>query len=114
MNQGRHVGVRVPTNQSTEQAPVMTVTQVAIGTPVLVEYGDERGIKHTVMGFRFGEKVFIPPNGESWTDGFRPFAGAINEQIIAKLQEVTPGASAAVPADAVDIAGGIGDALKDA
>lgn len=111
MNHGRQVGVRIPQNQSTEQAPVMTVTQVAVGTPILVEYGDERGLKHTTIAWRFGDKIFIPPQGEGWTEGHRPFAKDINDQILAKLEAVTPsGGQVSVPTDAVNVTG---DELTD-
>lgn len=109
MNSGRQVGVRIPQNQSTEQAPVMTVTQVAVGTPLLVEYGDERGLKHTTIAFRFGDKVFIPPQGEAWTEGHKPFAKDINDQILAKVESSKPSGTVSVPTDAVDVTGLGGD-----
>lgn len=115
MNHGRQVGVRIPQNQSTEQAPVMTVTQVAVGTPVLVEYGDERGLKHTTIAFRFGDKVFIPPQGEAWTESHRPFAKDLNDQILARLATSSaPAGPVVIPTDAVDVAGDLTDAQTEA
>lgn len=112
-NHGRPVGVRMPPTQSTEQAPQMTVTKVAPLQVALVEYGDERGMKHTTVAFIAGDKAFIPPNGESWTSGFKSFVSAINEQIMAKLP-ANNGPSGtpmqqfgSVPTtDAVDVTGG--------
>lgn len=107
MNHGRQVGVRIPQNQSTEQAPVMTVTQVSRVDLALVEYGDERGIKHTTLALISGDKAFVPPNADAWTAGFRPFAQAINEQVIEKFRALSPRErSVAVPThDAVDVTG---------
>ncbi len=107
MNSGRQVGVRIPQNQSTEQAPAMTVTRVAVGTPLLVEYGDERGIKHTTIGMKFGDKVFIPPQGDAWTEAHKPFVKDLNDQILAKLEDAAPTRGpVTVPSDSVDVTGG--------
>lgn len=112
MNVGRQVGVRIPENQSTEQAPVMTVTNF---TPVqlgLVEYGDERGIKHTTLAFIVGQKAFLPPQGEQWTAGFKAFAQKISEQIVDKNELARGQGSVSVSkpvvptADEVDVMGG--------
>lgn len=112
MNVGRQVGVRIPENQSTEQAPVMTVTNF---TPVqlgLVEYGDERGIKHTTVAFIVGDKAFLPPQGEAWTAGFKAFTQKISEQIVER-NELARGRAAVSPlkavvptSDEVDVMGG--------
>lgn len=109
MNYGRQVGVRVPENQSTEQAPTMTVTRVAPMSLFLVEYGDERGVKHTVIAAVCGDTVYAPPQGELWTAGFKPFVKAIGDQILSMAQDQQADASA-TPAridasDDVDVTG---------
>jgi hypothetical protein len=115
MHYGRQVGVRIPQNQSTEQVPAMTVTRVAVGVPLLVEYGDERGIKHTTLAWRFGNKVYIPPQGDGWTDAHRPFSQSINDQIIAKLDSMAVTAGpVTVPTDAVNVTGGLPDEQAEA
>lgn len=109
MNHGRQVGVRVPENQSTEQAPVMTVTNYTAAQFALVEYGDERGIKHTTLALIVGGKAFVPPQGEAWTAGFRPFSAAINDQIMDRHAAAATRAQSQAPvvpaSDAVDVLG---------
>lgn len=84
MTYGRQVGVRVPENQSTEQAPEMTVTKLALFDVALAEWGDERGIKHTGVVFILGDMVYQPPQGEQWSAGFKPFVTSLSEQFVAK------------------------------
>lgn len=107
MNASRQVGVHLPSNTvSTEQAPVMTVTQITKLEAVLVEYGDERGNKHTTVAFVTGGKAYIPPQGEQWTNGFRSFTKQISDQIVEKLEVMSAQKSSTpiVPTeDTVDI-----------
>jgi hypothetical protein len=101
-------GVRVPENQSTERAPVLTVTNFQLLQVGLVEYGDERGRLVNTVCFVSGDKAFIPPNGEQWTQGFRSFVEKIAGQIMQRVHEIN-GQDAGAPtptvpaSDAVDI-----------
>ena len=105
MNHGRQVGVRIPENQSTEQAPVLTVTQVSPVQMVLVEYGDERGNKHTTLAIIAGGKAYVPPNADAWTAGFRPFSEKINDQVMDRVQTLGASGAPAPAPDAVDVLG---------
>lgn len=104
MNHGRQVGVRIPQNQSSEQAPTMTVTNVMPAQFALVEYGDERGLKHTTLALIFGNRAYVPPNGDAWTEGFRPFATVINDQIMVKVN-MQPARNDVPQQDFVDVLG---------
>ena len=105
---GRPVGVKTATTQSTEQAPTMTVTAIAPLYPALMEWGDERGIKHTSIVFvePKSRRAYLPKDGENWTAGFRPFTKDINEQALSKwdLVELERQPSTSVPKeDAVEV-----------
>jgi hypothetical protein len=101
----RSQGVRIPENQSTEQAPAMKVTNVAPMQPVLVEWGNERGQKETSVAFVVGNKVYVPPQYQVWTMGFRPLVESLSKQVVDLLETRESDSSAVVPAsDTVDIA----------
>ncbi len=110
---GRQVGVRIPENQSTEQAPVMTVVGVLPCQWVFVSYGDERGNKHDVLALVVDGKAYPAPNGDAWTAGFKPFTAKMNEQIMDKVTLLAQNSGNAKPfqppaLDTVDVLGGIG------
>ncbi len=93
---GRPVGVAIPTNQRTEAGVPLTVSGVARLELVLVEYTDENGRKRPpTLALRSGSQFFPWPNGEQLTIGFKPFTDTINKQILAKLEEDTPGSTGA-------------------
>jgi hypothetical protein len=95
----RTQGVRIPENQSTESAPTMKITNIAVGKVLLVEYGNERGIKETTLGFLFGARVFVPPQHLIFTAGFRPLVEELNKQVVAYLETKEAVATATVPSD---------------
>lgn len=100
----RMQGVRIPENQSTEQAPTMKVTNVAVLQPVLLEWGNERGIKQTSIGFVCGSKVYLPPQYQLWTDGFKPLVEVLGKQVIEALEIAKGSTSPIVPTeDAVSV-----------
>lgn len=115
MNTIRQQGVRIPENQSTEQAPVMTVTKISRMEMVLLEFGNERGIKETTVAYRLGDKVFVPPNYLDYTSKFKPLSSELTKQVIERLEVAASQDPKAPPqtvptSDAVDVMspGGIG------
>jgi hypothetical protein len=103
----RSVGVRAPDNQSTEQAPQQTVTRITELRTFLVEYGDERGIKHTTAVAFNGQDFFMPPNAEEWVRTSRSCAKWFDQGCKKLLEQIPPvdgQGGAAVPGrDEVDI-----------
>jgi len=100
----RSQGVRIPENQSTEAAPTMKVTNVAVMKPLLIEWGNERGQKETSIAFVIGGKVYVPPQYKIWTEGFRPLIEEIGKQVIAALETQDASKSPVVPSeDTVDV-----------
>lgn len=81
----RPVGVRVPENQSTEAAPTMTVVDIMRAEWVFLRYGDERGNAHDVLAVKIGDKIYLPPQPDQFTGGFRPLVKALSDQAIEKL-----------------------------
>lgn len=114
MNTGRQVGVTLPENQRSEEAPHLTVTNIVETKFVLVEYGDENGRKQTTLALIINGKAFIPPQGTAWTASFKPFSKVINDQIMDKLAlKATP--QGTVPTkDAVDLFANASDDVMDA
>jgi hypothetical protein len=102
LNNPRSMGVRMPENQSTEAAPTMKVTNVAFMQPVLLEWGNERGLKETSVAFVCGGKVYVPPQYKMWTEGFRPLVDELGKQVIAIL-ETRDMPTASIPSPTVDI-----------
>jgi len=93
----RHQGVRIPENQSTEQAPVNTITNITSVEHALVEWGDESGRKHTAVIVVCGGKAWLAPNAEQWTSALKPFRQEMSDSIVNELK-ARKGAGAAGPA----------------
>lgn len=104
LSNARTQGVRFPENQSTESAPTMKVTKVALGQVVLIEYGNERGIKETTLGLKFGNRIFVPPQHLIYTAGHRPLVEELTKQVLSYLEAKEAVNTPTVPAeDTVDI-----------
>lgn len=87
----RPVGVRLAENQSTEQAPTMTIVGISDLEFKLMEWGDESGRKHrslVLVAFTTeGEpEVWLPPGPESWITSCKAFAKPIQEQFRARYK----------------------------
>ena len=108
----RPVGVRLAENQSTEQAPEMTIVGISDVEWKYMCWGDERGIKHEGLvlmarGVNGDPVIFYPPNTEPWFKSCKPFAKTIQDQFKQRLQAKesgTSGSGGAVPeADQVSV-----------
>lgn len=81
----RPIGVRLAENQSTEQAPVMTIVGIADVEWKYMKWGDERGIAHEgivlmARGTDGEPIIFYPPNTEAWFRSCKPFAKDLQDQ----------------------------------
>jgi hypothetical protein len=99
----RNIGVRIPENQSTEQAPEMTIVGISDVEWKYMKWGDESGRMHEGLVFSATDKngdpiVFYPPNTEAWFKSCKPFSKIIQDQFKQRsLERRSGGTSGAVP-----------------
>ena len=108
----RPIGVRLAENQSTEQAPTMSIVGISDVEWKYMQWGDERGIKHEGLVFMAKDDkgqpvVFYPPNTEMWFKSCKPFSKDIQEQF--RKRYAARNTSDEIPedddVDVVDVAG---------
>jgi hypothetical protein len=101
---GRQVGVQIPQGQLSQgRAPEQTVTHAIKGEVYAIQYGDEYGKARIGICFKFGDVVYMDPNGEQWAAKLGPVQGWVKEGIEAKIAEQ----DTQVPTqDTVDVVGG--------
>lgn len=99
----RPMGVLVPDNTSTEQAPQQKLVNFSFCQFAAVEFGDAEGRKHSTVLMHMGGQWYFPPNGESWANVLKPAAEWLAKQLNEAAKNATP-ADADVPkADAVNV-----------
>lgn len=90
MNNGRHVGVKIPDGQGAQQSDKApgTITGFTPLKLIGVEYVDGKGrIDSMLVVITSENQVFQAPNGGEWFNGCKPVPERIKEGVLALVQE---------------------------
>jgi len=104
-------GVHTPDPVQDVNAPPKTVTNVQRAEFFAVEFGDDAGRRRITCVMKFGDQLYMDPNGEAWASRLRrlPEDNWMHKQLSQKIDSAMQGSQVeAEPlpkTDAVDIMG---------